>query len=264
MIERNTYESIKKEFGDFASWAVWAIKIDKAKSGIGDMSVFKESSLDSLLTKLKSEIIMVGLNCSRDIESNTPFKNFHDSQKGNDFKIRFAFENTDFYGAYMTDIIKDFPELNSKKVVDYFKKNRDEVSPHIETFKRELNLLGAQKPIILAFGTGTYEIIKDNLSDDSYKHLIKLPHYSQHISEEDYRVKVHQKIYQSTGMILDRLEYLKKVNDSLREYASVFSKLNSIQNLEELDNLQCIENTLSECFKSISQLKENYRDIPIS
>ena len=54
---------------------------------------------------------MVGLNFSRAIES-VPFINFHDKRpQGQDYKIRYAFKNTQFQGAYMTDIIKNYEEL---------------------------------------------------------------------------------------------------------------------------------------------------------
>jgi hypothetical protein len=53
---------------------------------------------------------MVALNFSRTIE-NKAFVNFHDKRpQSQDYKIRYAFRNTEFYGAYMTDIIKGFEE----------------------------------------------------------------------------------------------------------------------------------------------------------
>jgi hypothetical protein len=63
---------------------------------------------------------MVGLNISRPVSQ--PFINFHDpNPRANDFKIRYAFRNSAFYGAYMTDIIKFLQEADSKNVITYLK-----------------------------------------------------------------------------------------------------------------------------------------------
>ena len=47
---------------------------------------------------LRSDVVMVGLNLSTDRPA--PFGNFHDAKaEGQDYKIRFAFTRTPFYGA---------------------------------------------------------------------------------------------------------------------------------------------------------------------
>ena len=70
----------------------------------------------SLLSVLKNNVVMVGLSISQSFSE--PFRNFHDSNpSANDFKIRYAFQNTEYYGAYMTDIIKGLEMINSKDVL---------------------------------------------------------------------------------------------------------------------------------------------------
>lgn len=78
------------------------------KSNCGEMSIFDLSQNPKFLETVNPNVIMVGSNFSRTIEKKA-FINFHDKRpQGQDYKIRYALRDTDFYGAYMTDIIKDF------------------------------------------------------------------------------------------------------------------------------------------------------------
>src|SRR5690348_1240745 len=105
MLEAKRFEFIKQVHGGYGSWAVWADASQKPKSNVGDMTIFDVDANPTLMRVLKKDVVMVGLNISR--SSSEPFRNFHDSDpRANDFKIRYAFKGTGFYGAYMTDIIK--------------------------------------------------------------------------------------------------------------------------------------------------------------
>ena len=118
MIDIQQFENIKQKHGSYASWAVWADAAEKPKSNMGDVSHFKH---ESVLGLLKNNVVMVGLNISRPVSE--PFVNFHDpSPRANDFKIRYAFKDSPYYGAYMTDIIKFLEEVDSKNVREYLKK----------------------------------------------------------------------------------------------------------------------------------------------
>src|ERR1022692_1926410 len=113
MIDIQQFENIKQKHGCYASWAVWADASEKAKSNMGDVSHFKNKSVLSLL---KTNVGMVGLNISRPVSE--PFVNFHDpNPRANDFKIRYAFKDSAYYGAYMTDIIKFLERVDSKNVM---------------------------------------------------------------------------------------------------------------------------------------------------
>lgn len=194
MISLEKFLFIKEKYGEVASWAVWIKAGEKPKSNIGDMSVFDLDKNPDLLNLIHVDVIMVALNFARGKGEKTlseDFKNFHDSnQRGQDYKIRYAFEWTPFYGAYMTDIIKNFVMLDSGDVKKYLKKNREFKLENIRNFEKELVEIGSVKPLILAFGTETYNILKEDLSPEYYSNLIKLPHYSQQISKEKYRETV--------------------------------------------------------------------------
>ena len=61
MIDIQQFENIKQKHGSYASWAVWADASEKPKSNMGDVSYFKN---ESVLSLLKNNVVMVGLNLS--------------------------------------------------------------------------------------------------------------------------------------------------------------------------------------------------------
>src|SRR5215469_17266332 len=193
---RERLESIKQKHGEHASWAVWADPGARPKSNVGDMSIFDLDSNPGLLQVLNTNAVMVGLNLAAD-DRLLPedFRNFHDpSPRANDFKIRYAFRGTEYYGAYMTDVIKDFGMLQSRDVVAHLKAHPEIVAANIERFREELQDLGAEPPIILAFGVEVYRILKEHLQPGEYSRLVKLTHYSHYISKEQFRAEVVSKI----------------------------------------------------------------------
>jgi len=194
MIDIRHLELIKQKHGGYASWAVWKDVAKKPKSNMGDMTIFDLDSNPALLEVLKTNFIMVGLNISRSFSE--PFRNFHDaSATANDFKIRYAFQNTQYSGAYMTDIIKHFAMTDSNQVLEHLKAHPALKKQNVEIFREELRDLTSKAPTILAFGTLAYGILKENLRrGEEYSQLIKLTHYSYRISKENYRAKVLSEI----------------------------------------------------------------------
>jgi len=189
MIERSQFELIKAKHGRYASWAIWAEAGEKPKSNMADMAIFDLGVNPSLLDTIRNNVVMVGLNISRSFSE--PFKNFHDSNpRANDYKIRYAFRKSEYYGAYMTDIIKNFELVDSVDVLNYIKTNPPVIEKSIKLFREELSDLNTGEPIILAFGTTVHKILNENLKRQDYSKLIKLTHYSHHISKENYRTAV--------------------------------------------------------------------------
>lgn len=188
MITKELFEEISGKYGEFASWAVWAREDKKPKSNIGDMSVFDLEKNPQLLEILNPNIIMVGLNFSKSTE-NVSFINFHDKNpNGQDYKIRYAFRDTEFYGAYMTDIIKDFEEKISGNVVKFLKENKEFEIRNIKIFEQEIEDLKSSNPLIIAFGNESYRIVNEH-----FGHMLrikKVMHYSQQISKEKYKIEV--------------------------------------------------------------------------
>ena len=176
------YEKIKSEYGHRGSWAIWQKRDEtkKAKFGMEDISFFDNP--ESL--KLNPNIILCGLNISQKIE--TPFSNFHPNHStAHDYKIRYAVEDSIFVGAYMTDVIKDFEEICSGKVMSYLRKNPKFERENIDSFEEELKCIGATNPCIITFGNDCFKILNKHFKN-KYK-IFKVSHYSSCITKEELR-----------------------------------------------------------------------------
>jgi hypothetical protein len=190
MVDMQQLENIKQKHGSYASWAVWADASGTPKSNMGDVSHFKN---ESVLSFLKNNIVMVGLNISGQVSE--PFTNFHSpNSRANDFKIRYAFKDSPYYGAYMTDIIKLHVEIVAKNVMRYLKKHPETIEENLKTFRQEMQDLKATAPVLLAFGKDTHKLLSENLNKYEYSKLIRLTHYSSYINKEDYKDTVFKEI----------------------------------------------------------------------
>lgn len=195
MINLELFERIKKKYGGVASWAVWEKADRKPKSNIGNLDIFDLHKNPSLLETLNNNVLMVGLSCSRPLITTEPFKNFHDTHPyANDFKIRYAFMNTQYYGAYMTDIIKNTVMISRQQFLPFLRENIALVHENIKLFREEISELDTSEPIILAFGVNAYNLLCKYLNKTEYSKLIKLTSYAQQISKEDYKKEVFNQI----------------------------------------------------------------------
>ena len=199
MISLDKFEYIKCKYCYCSSWAVWAEQGDSPKSNIGDLSVLDPKINTNLLSELNPNIVLVGLNISSlSGGSVEPFSNFHSSSPRHmDYKIRYATQNTPLWGAYMTDIIKNFPERVSVKVSKYLRDNREVETENVSFFRNELHDIGAINPTLIAFGNDTFSILKRNLQTD-YK-ILTVPHYAHYISKEKYREQVAEVCHSVMG-----------------------------------------------------------------
>jgi hypothetical protein len=110
---------------------------------------------------------MVGLNISRSFSE--PFRNFHDpSPRANDYKIRFAFTGTPYYGAYMTDVVKGMPMVESSSLLNRLRMAPALIPENIARLRRELDDLGSSRPLLLAFGGAAYALLAEYLPSGDY------------------------------------------------------------------------------------------------
>ena len=223
MIDQTRLDLIRRKHGTYASWAVWAPPSGAPKSNMGNLDVLDERTNPSVLAELNPEVVMIGLNLSRS-RPDKPFLNFHDpSPVANDFKIRFAFSGTDFWGAYMTDVIKEVVELRSRHLLDNLKLHPELVSHNMETLRGELADLGHPKLVVLAFGGTAYSLLDQNLGPDHYSLLVHITHYSHRISKENYKEAVHQQIARAQRDLPNRACSQREAAASLSRYSVVSS-----------------------------------------
>ena len=186
MMDIEKFEFIKKKYGHVASWAVWKEVGETPKSNMGDLNILDPQQNPNLLSQLKPDIVFVGLNTSRDITDFEPFSNFHPTYPhAQDYEIRFALKDTELWGGYMTDIIKDYPELHGQKVMSFLRDNPDVERKNIETFREELKDLGTENRTIIAFGNDVFSILSRNLKNEF--NIFKVTHYSARLNQQGLR-----------------------------------------------------------------------------
>lgn len=105
-----------------------------------------------------------------------------------DFKIRYALKSTNYWGSYMTDIIKDFEEKSSGKMMSYLRSNRDFELENLERFREEIQLLGYANPVLVTFGKDAEAVARRNLGQEFQ--IVGIPHYANYVSKEEYRTQV--------------------------------------------------------------------------
>jgi len=188
MVDRETFDRIKEKHGLHASWAVWSEMDGKPKSNMGAFPALDPDQNPALLGKLRSDVVMLGLNLSTG--QPLPLGNFHPaSPRGNDYKIRFAFTGTPFYGAYMTDIIKDVVMLKARDLMRYLAAHPDVVAENIRSLLEEFDDLKSEPPTVVAFGRDAYRLAK-HLPANGYSRLVRVRHYADFISQTAYRERV--------------------------------------------------------------------------
>lgn len=190
MITKSAFEMIKRNHGGYGSWAVWGPIGATPKSGMDDMRVFET---DAVLSVLKPNVVMLGLNLSKSIKLPW-FGNFHCAGSAQDYKTRYAFKDSEYYGAYMTDIIKVLEEMDSGKAMNHLDAHPELLAESLRIFREEMKDLGNSRPIILAFGDRAYRLASKHLRREEYSLLVRLPHYSRRISQEAYKELVFKQI----------------------------------------------------------------------
>jgi hypothetical protein len=187
VISIEKFVEIRERFGHFASWAIWADEGANPKANIDDLSVLDPDVNPRLLKMIHGNSILLGLNISRRIQR--PLGNFHDPRPmATDFKIRYALKDTSYWGSYMTDIIKDFEEKASGKMMSFLRSNKDFERDNIRKLREEIAVLGFSNPVLVAFGKDAEKIARRNLCKEFQ--VVGIPHYAKYISKEDYRAQV--------------------------------------------------------------------------
>jgi hypothetical protein len=187
MVSLDTFQRIQTKYGHYVSWALWADEGSKPKDNIDDLTVLDPQANPALLGSLRGDFIFLGLNISRRIER--ALGNFHDPRPmATDFKIRYALKETPYWGSYMTDIIKDFEEKASGKMMKYLSSDREFEKENIQILRSEILDLKVISPTLIVFGRDAEVIAKRNLGQEF--RICRIPHYANYISKEEYRVKV--------------------------------------------------------------------------
>jgi len=201
------FKFLKEKYGQVASWAIWSRQGNNPPMfNMGDLTILDPQQNPDVLSELKPDIVFVGLNVSRNIGDLEPFSNFHPNyHNAQDYKLRNALYHTELWGGYITDIIKDYPELHGQNVMSFLNDNPDVERKNIETFREELKDLGTENPTIIALGNDAYKILTRNLEDTFT--IVKVTHYSAYINPQKYREE-----FESIPHLVNLINYIKKKN----------------------------------------------------
>lgn len=178
--------TIKEKYGKYSSWTLWDKNNRANMDGVNDTN---------LIEKLNTDYVFVALNCSSPADKiDFPiFGNFH-SKDANIKKFCEALENTKFQGCYITDIIKCFNESKSEILSKYLKKNPEYEKNQIRVFKEEIAHFG--KPVLLALGKTTYNILKRNHTNDEFQ-VVYIWHYSCRKNSTFYKEKIKKQLQEN-------------------------------------------------------------------
>ena len=116
---------------NFASWGNWKERTPDSK-----ITSNLEFS-NELLQGLQPNIVFCGLNVSTDVEPGN-WNNFHKKDDSGNSNLRDSIIGTRLRGAYLTDLIKFYPETVGGEVEKHFKNNKGELERHAEWFVEEM------------------------------------------------------------------------------------------------------------------------------
>lgn len=125
MYSLEKFEQLRKEYGGFASWAVWR----HGRENKADTSCILEN-----LHILHSRYVFVGLNISKALDRD--WQNFHGGK--HDRKLQYALNDTELRGSYLTDMYKNIVEPKSVMLHKYIESLPDLLQSNVETFRREM------------------------------------------------------------------------------------------------------------------------------
>lgn len=175
---------------NFASWGNWRTPDSKVTSNL-------EFS-NELLQGLQPNIVFCGLNVSTDVEPGN-WNNFHKKGDRGNSNLRDSIIGTRLQGAYLTDLIKFYPETDSGIVERHFKNNKGELERHAGWFVKEMIQLkeffwknNSKLPlIIIVMGNRAQELfntaeiekkLRKEKFDDVKVYFVR--HYSQDCKKE--------------------------------------------------------------------------------
>ncbi|OGU11940.1 MAG: hypothetical protein A2X61_13540 [Ignavibacteria bacterium GWB2_35_12] len=173
------YNELRKQFGNFASWAIW----DKNKE-------YDTEIIDKNIKILHSNFVFVGLNPSKNLRK-VKWSNFRGGK--HDRKLKYACEIDCLRGSYLTDLFKNFTKKSSselKKEID--KKNKNFIKKVFKDFQSELDKIcfNPQKGKIILLGDTVQKFFKKhfklNDNDPLKKCILNYKHYGCWGTDKDW------------------------------------------------------------------------------
>lgn len=189
MISRENYEALRSKFGKCGSWAVWISPNGRPKSNLSNMSWIHDPNL---LNILNTGFVFIGLNRTsiHDDENMNKgdWEDFHSASKtAQEYKLRDALKGTRYWGSYITDFVKYYPEAKSEEVMKMLRLHPEIVQKNLPLLEEEIRLLGG-KPVLVALGDKCFNLLMQKLSD-KYT-IVRIKHFSYTMPSDCYRQEI--------------------------------------------------------------------------
>lgn len=154
-----------KKYSKSATWAIWD-------------SDYKEKNVQKLIensvSQLHARVVMVGLNPTKIV-----VPSWGAFRVGRfDRRLAFAFKDSAYKGAYVTDILKDQYESKSAEIATAIRRGELDLTSQVRRFRREMTAVGADRQtLFVLFGSLTAKIFCCHLQA-YYPYFVECQHYS--------------------------------------------------------------------------------------
>lgn len=204
-LAQSLLDDLAEKYGMYSSWATWN------PANPADARIIAEHQ-----SCLKASVVMIGLNVSRPIPNT--WQNFHGADHAR--KLMFAFNDSPYRGAYMTDIIKGEVESKAGRLLARLRDGSIDVQKHIDAFRTEMFDVGAHEhSLFILFGNDVAQFFTRHLAA-IYPNRVRCAHYSTYgkgFSDGEWVEKswrTLEKHYEATRATFNTLEFVR--NDLMR------------------------------------------------
>lgn len=164
-------DDLAEKYGMYSSWAAWN------PASPADARIIAEHQ-----GCLKTSVVMIGLNVSRPIPNT--WQNFHGRDHAR--KLMFAFNDSPYRGAYMTDILKGEVETKAGRLRKRIRNGSIDVKKHIDAFRAEMVDVGVREhSLFILFGRDVAQFFTRYLAG-IYPNHVRCAHYSSWCSDAEW------------------------------------------------------------------------------
>ncbi len=145
------------DVSSYSSWAIWG----KTTS---DLTVFDVEN--EPWERLRSDVFIMGGNTGKlDKGKLTRFQNFHAEGHSPDGRLRTAVTGTLLEGAFLSDVVKDYPTADSGPLLKAIGAGDVDITKHVVgPLQEELRLLNSPEKLVLVLLGGTTVDVWDAVS----------------------------------------------------------------------------------------------------
>jgi hypothetical protein len=163
--DQSMLNDLAARYGMYSSWAVW----NPAKPA--DSAIIANH-----VAELRASVVLVALNISRPIPNH--WQNFHSHDHAR--KLMYAFNESPYRGAYITDLIKGEVETKAGRLSAKVSSGGINLREHVDTFRAEMDDVGVhENSLFILFGKKVAQLFAGHLGV-VYPNHVGCPHYSNY------------------------------------------------------------------------------------